>query len=137
MALSSGMPRATRCRTTMPTAAQNAASNADTIATACSATHPMAGWIPDIQATRNSPIEGRRPDTAGAIRNVHRVFEEGQRPGVHNVRRRRWEVRPVVNVGIQQLAIGGPHIHGCAGYRVKAGGDGSLHTAGINHRADG
>jgi cyclopropane-fatty-acyl-phospholipid synthase len=40
----------------MPTAAQNAASNADTIATACSATHPMAGWIPGIQATRNDEL---------------------------------------------------------------------------------
>jgi hypothetical protein len=76
----------------------------------------------DGETGRASPIEGRRPDTAGAVRDVHRVFEERQSPGVHDVRRRRREVRSVINELVQGRCVIAWGVNGyeCARCRVDA-----------------
>ena len=54
-------PWMARCRTTMPTAAQNAASSADPIARACDANHSTVGPLPGLPAISNPNTRSDSP----------------------------------------------------------------------------
>src|ERR1700730_13995662 len=84
------------CRTTMPTAAQNAASSADPMPRACDANHSTFGSLPGCSQSLT--------EIPGLIHQSHRRRAIGVELG--DAQRRQVEVQPIKNPwpGVKRLA---------------------------------